>query len=59
MLKRYLGSIAEGKRADFLLVDGNPADHISDIRRCRTVMKDGTLYNSANLYAAVGIQAAE
>lgn len=54
-----LGSIAEGKRADFVLVDGNPAEHISDIRRCRFVMKNGTLYNSADLYAAVGIQPAE
>ncbi len=54
-----LGSIAEGKRADFLLVEGNPVEHISDIRRCRFVMKNGTLYNSADLYAAVGIQPAE
>jgi imidazolonepropionase-like amidohydrolase len=57
--EKELGSIAEGKRADFLLVDGNPAEHISDIRRCRMVMKNGTLYNSGDLYAAVGIQPAE
>jgi imidazolonepropionase-like amidohydrolase len=57
--EKELGSIAEGKRADFLLVEGNPAAHISDIRRCRLVMKNGTLYNSGDLYAAVGIQPAE
>jgi imidazolonepropionase-like amidohydrolase len=57
--EKELGSIAEGKRADFLLVEGNPAEHISDIRRCRVVMKNGTLYNSGDLYAAVGIQPAE
>ena len=57
--EKELGSIAEGKRADFLLVDGNPAEHISDIRRCRLVMKNGTLYNSGDLYAAVGIGPAE
>jgi hypothetical protein len=56
---RELGSIAEGKRADFLLVDGNPGEHISDIRRCRVVMKNGTLYDSGDLYAAVGIGPAE
>ena len=56
--EKELGSIAEGKRADFLLVEGNPGEHISDIRR-RLVMKNGTLYNSGDLYAAVGIQAAE
>ena len=56
---KELGSIAEGKRADFLLVEGNPVERISDIRRGRLVMKDGTLYNSGDLYAAVGIQPAE
>jgi hypothetical protein len=57
--EKELGSIAEGKRADFLLVEGNPAERIGDIRRCRLVMKNGTLYKSGDLYAAVGIQAAE
>jgi len=57
--EKELGSIAAGKRADFVLVEGNPMEHIRDIRRCRLVMKDGTLYNSADLYAAVGIQPAE
>jgi imidazolonepropionase-like amidohydrolase len=57
--EKELGSIAEGKRADFLLVEGNPVERISDIRRCRLVMKGGTLYNSGELYAAVGIQPAQ
>jgi len=57
--QKELGSIAEGKRADFLLVEGNPAEHISDIRRCRLVMKNGTLYNSGDLYKAMGIRPAE
>jgi len=54
-----LGSIAPGKRADFVLVEGNPAEHISDIRRCRRVMKNGVLYNSAEVYGAVGIKPAD
>ena len=58
--EKDIGSIAEeGKLADFVLVDGNPAEHIGDIRHCRLVMKGGTVYNSVDLYAAVGIQAAE
>jgi len=57
--EKALGSIAVGKRADFLLVEGNPVEHISDIRRCRLVVKDGSLYDSANLYRAVGILPAE
>jgi Amidohydrolase family len=54
-----VGSIAAGKRADLLLVEGNPAEKISDIRRCRQVMKSGTLFDSAALYRAVGIAPAQ
>lgn len=54
-----LGSIAPGKRADFVLVEGNPAVNISDIRRCRLVMKNGVLFKSADVYAAVGIKPAD
>ena len=50
-----LGSIAAGKRADLLLVNGNPVENISDIRRCQLVMKDGVVYKSADVYRAVGI----
>jgi imidazolonepropionase-like amidohydrolase len=52
-----VGSITPGKRADVVLVDGNPVEHIGDIRRCRLVMKNGVLYRSADVYAAVGIKA--
>jgi hypothetical protein len=54
-----LGSIAPGKRADFVLVEGNPAAQIGDIRRCRLVMKNGVLYKSADVYDAVGIKPAD
>jgi predicted amidohydrolase YtcJ len=57
--EKELGSIAPGKKADLLLVDGNPARNISDIRRCRLVMKNGTLYKSDAVYAAMGIKPAE
>jgi hypothetical protein len=53
------GSIVVGKRADLVLVEGNPAEHISDIRRCRLVMKNGVLYKSADVYAAAGIKPAQ
>ena len=57
--ERELGSIATGKKADFVLVDGDPSKNISDIRRCRLVAKNGTLYKSDAVYAAVGIKPAE
>ena len=54
--ENQLGSIAPGKLADFVLVEGNPAEQISDIRRCRLVAKNGVLYKSADVYRAIGIK---
>jgi imidazolonepropionase-like amidohydrolase len=57
--EKDLGSITPGKRADLVLVEGNPAEHIADIRRCRLVIKNGVLYKSDDLYSAAGIKAAQ
>lgn len=51
-----LGSIAPGKLADLIVVDGNPAQQIGDIRRVTLVMKDGVRYEPAALYRAVGVR---
>ena len=51
-----LGSISPGKLADLVLIDGNPAANISDVRKTALVMKDGVLYKPAELYAELGIQ---
>jgi imidazolonepropionase-like amidohydrolase len=50
------GSIAPGKYADIVLVDGKPDEHISDVRRPTTVVKGGTVYASADLLAAIGVR---
>jgi imidazolonepropionase-like amidohydrolase len=52
------GSIAAGKLADLILVDGDPTARISDIRRVVTVIKDGTVYDAAALYAVLGVRPA-
>jgi hypothetical protein len=52
------GSIAPGKLADVILVDGDPAARISDIRRVVTVIKDGTIYDAAALYQELGVRPA-
>ena len=54
-LDQDLGSITPGKLADLTLVDGNPAANISDIRKTVLVVKDGVLYNSAELYTELGV----
>jgi len=51
-----LGSIAPGKLADLIIVDGNPIERMSDIRRVTYVMKDGAIYDPAALYKAIGVQ---
>jgi imidazolonepropionase-like amidohydrolase len=53
---RELGSIAPGKLADLVLVDGDPAKSIGDIRRPTLVVKDGAFYEPAALYKALGIE---
>ncbi|HEY3205048.1 MAG TPA: amidohydrolase family protein [Thermoanaerobaculia bacterium] len=50
------GSIAPEKAADLILVDGDPTARISDIRRVVTVIKDGTVYDAAALYTALGVR---
>ncbi|HXN63973.1 MAG TPA: amidohydrolase family protein [Candidatus Acidoferrales bacterium] len=51
-----MGSIAPGKLADLILVEGNPAVKISDIRRVVLVMKNGDIYDPARLDRAIGIK---
>lgn len=51
-----LGSIAPGKLADVILVDGDPSTHISDIRRVMTVVKNGVVYRTAALKEAIGVK---
>jgi imidazolonepropionase-like amidohydrolase len=50
------GSITPGKLADVILVDGDPSTNISDIRKVSTVVRNGVLYRSADIYRALGIK---
>jgi hypothetical protein len=50
------GSIEPGKRADLILVDGNPLENISDIRKVIKVVAHGRMYDSAALWKSVGFQ---
>src|SRR5271165_290336 len=52
-----LGSIAPGKLADMILVNGDPTTNISDIRKIETVIKGGTVMYPAELYPAMGVSA--
>ncbi|HVC19801.1 MAG TPA: amidohydrolase family protein [Vicinamibacterales bacterium] len=47
-----IGSIADGKQADLIVVQGDPSTKISDIEHVETVFKDGIGYDSQKLIAA-------
>lgn len=51
-----LGTIAPGKRADLILVDGNPAERISDVRKVSLVVKNGVVYDPAALFRSIGVK---
>ena len=50
------GSIAPGKRADLILVDGDPTKDISDIRKVALVLKGDTAYYPSEIFEAMGIK---
>lgn len=51
-----VGSIGAGKFADVILVKGNPANAIGDLRNVETIVKNGVMYNSEELYQSVGVK---
>jgi enamidase len=48
-----IGSIAAGKQADLIVVAGNPAAAIADIRKVEIVFKQGVGFDPAKLVASV------
>ncbi|MGH2633523.1 MAG: amidohydrolase family protein [Tepidiformaceae bacterium] len=48
-----LGTIAPGKLADLLIIDGDPLADITSTRRITTVLKDGTVYDPAAVLARI------
>jgi enamidase len=48
-----VGSLATGKQADLVVIDGDPSARIEDIRHVSLVFKDGIGYDPAKLIASV------
>jgi imidazolonepropionase-like amidohydrolase len=48
------GTIQKGKRGDVILISGNPLEDIRNTRNVETVIANGVLYKSAELWHSVG-----
>jgi imidazolonepropionase-like amidohydrolase len=54
---RERGTLAPGKLADMILIDGDPTVHIEDLHKATLVIKGGHLFQPAQIEAALGIAA--
>jgi imidazolonepropionase-like amidohydrolase len=50
------GSITPGKDADLVLIDGNPLEDMSDLRKATLVIKGNRYYQPAEVFDAINIQ---
>ncbi|MFZ0520999.1 MAG: amidohydrolase family protein [Candidatus Acidiferrales bacterium] len=55
-LDKELGTVEAGKRADVIIVDGNPLESIHNIRKVEFVITNGVMYNCAELWRSVGFK---
>ena len=55
-LENEVGTIEAGKRADIIILDANPLENISNIRRIRFVIAQGRLFETAKLWESVGFK---
>jgi len=53
---RELGSVSVGKRADLVVVDGNPLADIHALRKVRLVVARGRAYDPATMWKIAGFQ---
>ncbi len=52
-----IGTVTAGKQADLVVIDGNPAARIADIRKVKLVFKEGVAYDAVKLLDSVRGQA--
>lgn len=50
------GSIAPGKDADLVVVDGDPLARIGDVRNVVSTMRGGIVFGSKEVLASVGVR---
>jgi hypothetical protein len=53
-MEKDLGTVEVGKKANLVLIDGNPLENISDVRKVALTIKGGNLYEPKALYNSYG-----
>jgi len=55
-LDKELGTVETGKRADLIILDGNPLEDIHNTRKVEYVITNGVMYNCVELWKSVGFK---
>ena len=55
-LEKETGTVEKGKRADLILINGNPLEDIHNTRNVEYVITNGTMYHTAELWQSVGFK---
>jgi imidazolonepropionase-like amidohydrolase len=55
-LDRDSGTVEVGKRADLILVDGDPLANIADLRKVSRVVANGRVFDAGKLWQSVGFR---
>ncbi len=53
---KEVGTVEAGKRADLIVIHGDPLQDIHNTRNVESVITDGTMYNTAELWKSVGFK---
>ena len=55
-LENEVGTLGPGRRADLIVLDANPLDNISNIRKVRFTVSQGRLFETSKLWTSVGFK---
>jgi len=55
-LDKETGTVEKGKRADLILINGNPLEDIHNTRNVEYVITNGAMYHAAELWQSVGFK---
>jgi imidazolonepropionase-like amidohydrolase len=55
-MEKETGTVERGKRADLILINGNPLDDIRNTRNVEYVITNGSMYHTAELWQSVGFK---